>query len=47
VIFSDAYAAFTEIPEFFATLAAAQFTALHEVQAALDALGAADETRRA
>ena len=47
VIFSDAYPAFTEIPGFFSALAGAQYADLHGVQAALDAMGASDATRRA
>jgi hypothetical protein len=46
VIFSDAYTAFTEIRDFFSLLAAYPHTTLHDVQALLDALGAADVTRR-
>jgi hypothetical protein len=45
-IFDDAYAAFTQIPEFFAALTAEAPGTLDGVRAILDRLGAVDETQR-
>ena len=45
-LFDDAFAAFAQIPEFFAALATEDYTTLSAVQALLDGFGAADETDR-
>jgi hypothetical protein len=45
-VFDDAYAAFAQIPEFFAAFADAPPSTLRAVIAALDAMGAVDETER-
>lgn len=45
-IFEDAFAAFADIPEFFAALAADGVTTLDGVRKLLDSLGAVDETKR-
>ncbi|WP_306365371.1 hypothetical protein [Nocardia sp. CC227C] len=45
-MFDDAYRAFTEVPEFFAALAAEQPTHLTDVVAILDRIGAVDDTAR-
>lgn len=44
-VFDDAFAAYTQLPEFFARLAGG-ITTLKQVQALLDDLGAVDETDR-
>ncbi|MFE7744441.1 hypothetical protein [Nocardia sp. NPDC057455] len=46
LIFADAYKAFTQMPEFFETMAKAKPSTLREVIAILDELGAVDETAR-
>ena len=45
-VFDDAFAAFAEMPEFFAALAAEKITTLAQVRELLDRLGAVDETSR-
>lgn len=45
-IFEDAYAAFADMPEFFAALAERRPVTLDEVREILDGLGAIDETQR-
>lgn len=45
-VFSDAYAAFADIPEFFALMREHSPGTLREVRGILDSLGAADETKR-
>ena len=45
-LFDDAFAAFAQIPEFFAALAAEEVTALGGVRTLLANMGAADETDR-
>lgn len=45
-MFMDAYAALSQVPEFFAALAEQQPTTLDEVREILDGLGAVDETPR-
>ena len=45
-VFDDAFAAFTQIPEFFAALATGDYTTLDAVRSLLDGLGAADDTDR-
>ena len=45
-MFDDAYAAFADIPEFFALMREHQPGALREVRGILDGLGAADVTKR-
>lgn len=45
-IFDDAFAAFTEIPELFAALAAERPTTLDAVRKILDRIGAVDATER-
>lgn len=45
-VFDDAFAAFAQIPEFFATLAAQAPASLRDVTALLDYMGAVDETKR-
>ena len=45
-IFDDAFAAFTQIPEFFAALASEGVADLRDVCAVLDGMGAVDETER-
>lgn len=45
-MFDDAYAAFAQMPEFFAVLAEQTPQTLDDVRAILDALGAVDETPR-
>ena len=45
-VFDDAFAAFTQIPEFFAALADEEICTLDAVQRLLDRMGALDETRR-
>lgn len=45
-VFDDAFAAFTQIPEFFTRLAAGQVTTLDDVRELLACMGAADETQR-
>jgi hypothetical protein len=45
-VFDDAFAAFAQIPEFFAALAAENITELAGVRALLDRLGAVDQTER-
>ena len=45
-VFDDAFAAFAQIPEFFAALAAEEVTTLGGVRTLLANLGAADETER-
>lgn len=45
-LFDDAFAAFTQIPEFFAAVAAEGTGTLDGVRALLDRLGAVDETDR-
>ena len=45
-VFDDAFAAFGQIPEFFASLVAEGVTTLDEVRSVLDGMGAADETER-
>lgn len=46
-VFEDAFAAFTQLPEFFALLAAEKTDTLDGVRGILDRLGAVDETERA
>lgn len=43
-VFDDAFAAFTQIPEFFTSLATENITTLDALEALLLRLGAADET---
>jgi hypothetical protein len=45
-VFDDAFAAFTQIPEFFDDLAADEIGTLDSVRALLDGMGAVDETKR-
>ena len=45
-LFDDAFAAFAQIPEFFAALATGDYTTLDAVRSLLDGLGAADDTDR-
>jgi hypothetical protein len=45
-VFDDAFAAFAQIPEFFAALAAEKIGTLDEVRALLDRMGAVDQTDR-
>lgn len=45
-VFDDAFAAFTQIPEFFTRLATGATTTLDDVRELLDCMGAADETKR-
>lgn len=45
-VFSDSWAAFAQIPEFFAALAAGEVSSLADVRALLDRLGAVDRTER-
>jgi hypothetical protein len=45
-VFEDAFAAFAQIPEFFAALAAEKTDTLDGVRSVLDRIGAADETER-
>jgi hypothetical protein len=45
-VFQDAFQAFTQVPEFFAALAASAACTLDDVRAVLDSIGAADETPR-
>lgn len=45
-VFDDAFAAFAQIPEFFAAIAETPPQTLKAVRAALDAMGAVDETER-
>ena len=45
-IFDDAFAAFTEIPWFFTTLATERPNTLHQVRTVLDRLGFVDATER-
>jgi len=45
-VFEDAFAAFAQIPEFFAALASEGAATLDDVRRILDAMGAADETDR-
>ena len=45
-VFDDAFAAFAQIPQFFAVLASEGVASLRDVRATLDGMGAADETER-
>jgi len=45
-MFDDAYAAFADVPEFFALMREHRPGTLREVRGILDGLGAADETKR-
>ena len=45
-IFDDAFAAYSQIPEFFAALDSEKIGSLDEVRDLLDRLGAVDETKR-
>jgi len=45
-VFDDAFAAFSEIPEFFAALHGEGVSTLDHVRTVLDSLGAVDETAR-
>lgn len=46
-IFDDAFAAYSQIPEFFTALGSEKIGSLDEVRDLLDRLGAVDETKRA
>lgn len=45
-VFDDAFAAFTQIPEFFAALADEEIATLDGVRRLLDRMGAREDTRR-
>jgi hypothetical protein len=45
-IFDDAWAAFVEVPEIFAAMAAGTVKSLNDLRTLLDGLGAVDETTR-
>lgn len=45
-MWDDAWAAFAQLPDFFAALAAGEVASLDDVRALLDRLGAVDETDR-